>query len=647
MASTLKSPGVYVEEVSTFPPSVAQVPTAIPAFIGYTEKQGLNNELGMVPKKIRSLLDYEYLFGTGPSGGLDITLDTNNSVTDVSTDGQEYYLYNSLQLFYNNGGGDCYIVSIGAYDSGISATNFTDGITTLKKIDEPTLYVTPDASLLSSIDDVKDVHSKMLDECEILQDRFAILDIYNGHIDFTDPAATTDVIADYRNKLPSNSNLKYGACYYPFLRTSLPINFSFNNLVFNKNGSPVALNTLIDQNKFSDGKKELLTKLGEVKEDYESTFNDLIKVYTSNKYENTTDPVQKDDINKKTTLINDMFSVIIALGPKLKNLTTLTNHTAIKSIYDDAIALGSSFSKLNKSFLDGITNVNTKLKSGQKIATVTSTVTTTETAGLFNLDVSGIPASSNLDVAYGLLKDYFSTIYNELYNISNDFYAQVNAASKALEDILKTESPLYSSILTGIKQHGVVLPPSGAIAGIYAKVDNLRGVWKAPANVGLNSVNEPVVKLSSKDQEGLNIDEIAGKSINVIRAFTGRGNLVWGARTLAGNDNEWRYVPVRRFFNMVEESVKKATEQFVFEANDANTWVRIRSMIENFLTNQWRAGALAGAKTDDAFYVRVGLGQTMTAQDILNGILNVEIGMAAVRPAEFIVLKFSHKLQES
>ena len=98
---------------------------------------------------------------------------------------------------------------------------------------------------------------------------------------------------------------------------------------------------------------------------------------------------------------------------------------------------------------------------------------------------------------------------------------------------------------------------------------------------------------------------------------------------------------------MVEESVKKATEQFVFESNDANTWVKVRAMIENFLNLQWRAGALAGAKPNDAFYVRVGLGETMTAEDILNGIMAIEIGMAVVRPAEFIILKFSHKMQES
>jgi len=143
------------------------------------------------------------------------------------------------------------------------------------------------------------------------------------------------------------------------------------------------------------------------------------------------------------------------------------------------------------------------------------------------------------------------------------------------------------------------------------------------------------------------VDTVAGKSVNAIRAFTGKGTMVWGARTLAGNDNEWRYISVRRFFNMVEESVEKATSRFVFEPNDANTWVKVRAMIENFLLVQWRAGALAGAKPEQAFYVRVGLGQTMTAEDILKGYMHVEIGMAVVRPAEFIVLKFSHKMQES
>ena len=158
---------------------------------------------------------------------------------------------------------------------------------------------------------------------------------------------------------------------------------------------------------------------------------------------------------------------------------------------------------------------------------------------------------------------------------------------------------------------------------------------------------EPAVTITNDLKDDLNVDPASGKSVNAIRAFAGKGTLVWGARTLAGNDNEWRYVPVRRFFNMVEESIKKATGLFVFEPNDANTWVKVRAMIENFLTVQWREGALAGAKPEHAFFVAVGLGETMTAQDILEGCMIVEIGMAVVRPAEFIVLSFSHKMQTS
>jgi len=206
---------------------------------------------------------------------------------------------------------------------------------------------------------------------------------------------------------------------------------------------------------------------------------------------------------------------------------------------------------------------------------------------------------------------------------------------------------IYKQIKTAIAASASVLPPSGAVAGIYARVDNARGVWKAPANESINSILGPVIQITADQQSGLNVDAVAGKSINVIRTFTGKGTLVWGARTLAGNDNEWRYVNVRRFFNMVEESSKKSTEPFVFEANDANTWVRVQGMLENFLIVLWRQGALQGAKPEHAFYVAVGLGKTMTSLDILEGRMIVEIGMAAVRPAEFIILRFSHMLAQS
>lgn len=212
--------------------------------------------------------------------------------------------------------------------------------------------------------------------------------------------------------------------------------------------------------------------------------------------------------------------------------------------------------------------------------------------------------------------------------------------------VYHSNNELYHEIIKQISDINVALPPSSIIAGVYAMVDRTRGVWKSPANISLNRVKETLVKIDHDDQASMNV-HLSGKSVNAIREFANKGIMVWGARSLDGNSNEWRYISVRRFFNMVEESTKKASENFVFEPNDANTWVKVRSMIENFLILQWRAGALTGATPGEAFYVKVGLGETMSALDILEGRMNVEIGMAVVRPAEFIILKFSHKMQES
>lgn len=207
---------------------------------------------------------------------------------------------------------------------------------------------------------------------------------------------------------------------------------------------------------------------------------------------------------------------------------------------------------------------------------------------------------------------------------------------------------LYNAFKQALtNQFPITLPPSPAVAGIYAAVDGSRGVWKAPANVGVLDVFETTFRISDELQENLNIDATSGKSVNAIRAFTGKGILVWGARTLDGNSNDFKYISVRRFFIMVEESTKKAVNAFVFEPNDGNTWIKVRAMIENYLTNLWRLGALAGSKPEQAFYVKVGLGQTMVFDDILNGRMIVEIGMAPVRPAEFIILRFSQIQQKA
>ncbi|WP_437949017.1 phage tail sheath C-terminal domain-containing protein [Sorangium sp. So ce296] len=221
------------------------------------------------------------------------------------------------------------------------------------------------------------------------------------------------------------------------------------------------------------------------------------------------------------------------------------------------------------------------------------------------------------------------------------------AAGVGLDTLKASRTAIYQQVKAKLAAERVVLPPSAAIAGIYASVDRDRGVWKAPANVSVAAVIGPVLKITSEAQDALNVDPTAGKSINAVRAFTGKGTMVWGARTLAGNDNEWRYISVRRLFIMIEESARKATSFAVFEPNDMTTWLKVKGMIESFLYGLWERGALAGASPAAAYFVNVGLGKTMTNQDVLEGRMIVEIGIAAVRPAEFVVLRFSHKMQEA
>lgn len=464
-----KTPGVYIEEISLFPPSVKQVETAIPAFIGYTE-QGPTE-----PTKIKSMVGYRTIFG-GPSAELpDISIDSSGNITADSAIPVTpvYKMYYMLEMYFANGGGPCYILSVGGYQSTptVTPSDLSVALALLKKEDEPTLIVFPDAQSISDLTDYHGLYVDAMIQCAELGDRFTICDLLPSGSASTDPVG--DAAQTFRDNIGTN-NLMYGAAYYPNLKTSIVHQYSEDQINIDNNSTPMVL-------RHTDG-----------------------------------------------------------------------------TIADDS-------SKADESL----------------------------------------------------------------------FHANNGAYRKKYYDIRK--------IIEDVK---LVLPPSGAVSGAYALVDSTRGVWKSPANVSLNRVSAPTVSMENSEQDGLNVSD-TGKSINAIRKFTGKGVLIWGARTLDGNSNEWRYVSVRRFFNMVEESTKKASAQFVFEPNDANTWVKVKAMIENFLTIQWRAGALMGAKPEDAFFVKVGLGETMTQDDVLNGKMIVEIGMAVVRPAEFIILRFSHKMIES
>jgi len=472
------TPGIYVEEISTLPPSVAEIATAIPAFIGYTEKHA--GDQPMI-KEIRSLRDYEESFGQAPSAPWKIIVTETETEPEAKQftyeihdyDGKPipifskptFLLWYAIDLYFRNGGGRCFVVSVGVTDGvtdGDSAPDdvfkkdkFREGIKELEKADDPTLVIIPEATQLTAESDYGEVCRAALTHAYDMKDRFVILDTK------TDIAQTpTDAAKELRNTV-GTSHLERGAAYYPDLNTTL-------------------------------------------------------------------------------------------------------NHRTIED------------------------KIQVEIKTN----------------------------------------------------------AQDTSDSKPLASLRSNENDIhYHKIIKLLADQRVILPPSAAIAGVYASVDRDRGIWKAPANISLQAVVGPVIHVTATDQAELNIHD-TGKSINAIRSFSGAGTLVWGARTLDGNSNEWKFIPVRRLFITVEESVKKATAFAVFEPNDVSTWLKVKGMIDSYLYTLWERGALQGTKAEQAYFVNVGLGKTMTAADISAGRLIVEIGLAAVRPAEFIILRFSHKLAE-
>lgn len=211
---------------------------------------------------------------------------------------------------------------------------------------------------------------------------------------------------------------------------------------------------------------------------------------------------------------------------------------------------------------------------------------------------------------------------------------------------LMAVSPLYQSCMGNIATSVNLLPPAAAMAGVYARTDHTFGVFQSPANTTIINAISPVVTMSDQEQGSLNVP-LNGLAVNAIRTFPNYGLLVWGARTLAGNSDDWRYISVRRTAMMIEQSVKTALQAYVFQANDSLTWASVSTAISNFLNALWREGGLVGSKAADAYSVSVGLGSTMTGQDILDGVMNVTIKVALVHPAEFIVLTFQQQMQTS
>jgi hypothetical protein len=187
----------------------------------------------------------------------------------------------------------------------------------------------------------------------------------------------------------------------------------------------------------------------------------------------------------------------------------------------------------------------------------------------------------------------------------------------------------------------ILLPPSGFVAGIYARTDNSRGVFKAPAGTeaGVSGALSVATTVSDTEQDQLN-----PIMVNVIRTVPTSGIVVWGSRTI-GSDPEWRYIPVRRMAIFLRVSIYYGIQWAVFEPNDEPLWASLRLNIRAFMLTQFRAGAFQGSKPDDAFFVKCD-STTTTQQDIDNGVVNILVGFAPLKPAEFVVLKLSQKVNQ-
>jgi uncharacterized protein len=206
------------------------------------------------------------------------------------------------------------------------------------------------------------------------------------------------------------------------------------------------------------------------------------------------------------------------------------------------------------------------------------------------------------------------------------------------------QAALRPRLQAALQRRLPLLPAAPTVAGVLAANDARRGLWKAASDVPLRGVQSLALPLNDDAQHALLLDAEEGKSINPIRAVDGRGLRLWGYRSLAGNDNEWRYFTVCRLLRMVKATLTRACKGLAFEPNEARTWAAARSGVGNFLDLLWRQGALVGDRYEQAYFVRCGLGQTMSEHDVRNGRLVIDIGLACLRPAEFYSIELEMQL---
>jgi len=478
----------------------------------------------------------------------------------------------------------------------------------LKKEPEPTMLVIPETTRLSRQNAAK-VQQAMLKHCgNDMKNRFALLDMSAGYL--AQDSKRGDPVATFRQDIGIN-NLDFGATYYPWLNTSIfqPRDFSFQNI---NPGSRDKLRKLLAQSVQQD--KNLTTEIDAIER-----------------------PVLTGDFKLQ---VGSGDSLVLTRADFAAHDLTSSPDELIYEILDDGSMPGRFLKTGTDEDLTKFSQAD--LDAGQVSFDHDTSFGMTGSFSIIVTDLHGV-ATAKHPVSVEVTENTPEPP-DVLLEDPEDAAATTQAVTT--DKTLRATVPLYVDIMNAITTYMNAMPPGAAMAGLYTMVDNSRGVWKAPANISVNSVVSPMISINHEEQGDLNVST-TGKSINAIRPFVGEGTLVWGARTLDGNSLEWRYISVRRTMIMIEQSIRLAAKAYVFEPNTANTWVTMRSMIENFLTGIWKQGGLAGAVPADAFSVHVGLGETMTSEDILDGILKVTALVAVVRPAEFIEITFQQEMQKS
>ncbi|WP_294222149.1 phage tail sheath C-terminal domain-containing protein [uncultured Chryseobacterium sp.] len=558
------TPGVSVQENTRLPYSVSLAESAVPAFIGYTELQPADYTK---PLKINSLLEYEQYFGKAKKES--IRLKDNEQGVVIIAPQAKFLMYYSLQMYFANGGGPCYIVSAGTYASanqGIQKSALVTGLNMTDTIKEPVLIVFTDAVSLTDQDEFYDLYNLAIAKADDeTKNRFALLDTYYGNSVTTSDNLNT--IEKFRNKINTTS---HAAAYFPHFETVL-------NYTFDETQTPITHTGLQ-----ATGQSSAVFYANEI------AALDRLKSLAS-------DEISSGSEN--SFVLADLLDQAIDIAAKVKE--TADVKTGLTTAIDNARYLSDA---LYDGVIDDF-NENTPVFNGEFEALKTAVLNAKDERG----DADGI----------------------------------------ILKDLQASHSVLYNRVKEAIRSLKVILPPSSAMAGVYARVDRMKGPWKAPANISLNGVVAPTEKISDQEQSDLNIHS-TGKSVNAIRTFSGKGTLVWGARTLSGKDkkddgkdNEWKYIQVRRYYDMIRYALSGVLVNFIDEPNISFTWLHARTTLENFLNQQWKDGALAGSIPEEAYQVDVKGDQTKAKT------MNVIVKLALVRPAEFIVLNFSHQLQQS